>query len=563
MDNFVQRSALEIRIKGLEQRIASFTSGTAYQKLKDELNSANHAIQSLHDEILASEKRHRAAIKKWIEVNEDVHNEKTKALKEKDAQISKLKERIVQLEEELDAEKKLKRQALEEKYAVQVELQEEKDKMAGLLAKLNKNSKNSSLPSSSDPNHTKIANTREKTGRKPGGQPGHKGHCREWHQPTEPVIQIPPREEYLDPTQFKPTGRMIKKQLVSAEMVLHVQEFETPEYRNLKTGQRVHAEFPGGLVNDVTYDGSVKALVYMLNNCCNVSIALTSQFIKEASNGALTLSDGFINSLNRQFSKLTEEERLEAFKSLASADVFHIDFTFGRCNGKTTTVAVTCDDKGHVLYQAKEAKGDKGVKGTPAEFNRGTCVSDHDPSLVKLGSQHQDCLHHGQRYSQSSIENEPHLTWNKKMKEVIRGISRYRNSMKLGEDELDPDVVARLRQAYAEAIEIGRKEYEDIPPTHYYRDGYNLWKRMSENPEEYLLTLKDKNVPPDNDICERYARKYKRKCKQVMAFRSDKVHSEFCDGLSVLESLKNQGKNLIRSLTEIFNRPSARANVPD
>ena len=108
MDNFVQRSALEIRIKGLEQRIASFTSGTAYQKLKDELNSANHAIQSLHDEILASEKRHRAAIKKWIEVNEDVHNEKTKALKEKDAQISKLKERIVQLEEELDAEKKLK-----------------------------------------------------------------------------------------------------------------------------------------------------------------------------------------------------------------------------------------------------------------------------------------------------------------------------------------------------------------------------------------------------------------------------------------------------------------------
>ena len=60
------------------------------------------------------------------------------------------------------------------------------------------------------------------------------------------------------------------------------------------------------------------------------------------------------------------------------------------------------------------------------------------------------------------------------MKEVIRGISRYRNSMKLGEDELDPDVVARLRQAYAEAIEIGRKEYEDIPPTHYFRDGYNL-----------------------------------------------------------------------------------------
>ena len=562
MENFVQRSALEIRIKGLEQRIASLTSGSAYQKIINELKAANHTIQILHDELAAAEKSHRNTIKKWMEVNEDVHNEKEKALKEKDAQICRLEAQILQLKEELAVEKEAKKQALKEKYEAQVALQEEKEKMAGLLAKMNRNSKNSSLPSSTDPNHAKIVNTREKTGRKPGGQPGHEGHCREWQPATEPVIWISPRKEFLDPTQFKPTGRLIKKQLVSAEMVIHVQEFETPEYRNLKTGQRVHAEFPGGLVNEVTYDGSVKALAYMLNNGCNVSVGLTSQFIREASNGALTLSGGFINSLNQQFSRLTEEERLEAFKSLASADVFHIDFTFGRCSGKTTTVAITCDDKGHVLYQAKEAKGDKGVKGTPAEFNQGTCVSDHEPALVKLGSKHQDCLHHCQRYCQSSVENEPQLTWSKMMKAVIQETSHYRHSMELGE-ELDPSVVQRLREAFAEAIETGRREYEDTPPSQYFRDGYNLWKRMSENPEEYLLTLTDRNVPPDNDICERYARKYKRKCKQVMGFRSDRVHSEFCDGLSVMEALKNQDKNLLQSMTKIFNRTAVPVSVAD
>ena len=148
------------------------------------------------------------------------------------------------------------------------------------------------------------------------------------------------------------------------------------------------------------------------------------------------------------------------------------------------------------------------------------------------------------------------------MKAVIQETSHYRHSMELGE-ELDPSVVQRLREAFAEAIETGRREYEDTPPSHYFRDGYNLWKRMSENPEEYLLTLTDRNVPPDNDICERYARKYKRKCKHVMGFRSDRVHSEFCDGLSVMESLKNQDKNLLQSMTKIFNRTAVPFSVAD
>jgi transposase len=47
-----------------------------------------------------------------------------------------------------------------------------------LEARLNQNSSNSSRPPSSDPPHAPAAPKKPPTGRKPGGQPGHKGHHR-------------------------------------------------------------------------------------------------------------------------------------------------------------------------------------------------------------------------------------------------------------------------------------------------------------------------------------------------------------------------------------------------
>ncbi len=53
---------------------------------------------------------------------------------------------------------------------------------------------------------------------------------------------------------------------VSVRVVTGVVEYVTSEYRDKKTGQRVYAEFPEGLKEDVTYNSSVKAQAYMINN---------------------------------------------------------------------------------------------------------------------------------------------------------------------------------------------------------------------------------------------------------------------------------------------------------
>lgn len=78
-------------------------------------------------------------------------------------------------------------------------------------------------------------------------------------------------------------------------------------------------------------------------------------------------------------------------------------------------------------------------------------------------------------------------------------------------------------------------------------------ERMEESPEEYVLFLRDPGVPPTNNTAERYGRKFKRKAHQVMSFRSQLGVDRFCDGLTITESIKEQGGNLFDGVMERFN----------
>ena len=78
-------------------------------------------------------------------------------------------------------------------------------------------------------------------------------------------------------------------------------------------------------------------------------------------------------------------------------------------------------------------------------------------------------------------------------------------------------------------------------------------ERMEESPEEYVLFLRDPGVPPTNNTAERYGRKFKRKAHQVMSFRSQLGADRFCDGLTITESIKEQGGNLFDGVMERFN----------
>jgi hypothetical protein len=437
------------------------------------------------------------------EVHEDLEKENARDSAKKDREIEKLKEELA-AEKAAHAETKNKlRDELEEKYQVMTELEEEKEKNKKLKAQINRDYENSSIPSSLKMNRKKISNNREKTGKKPGGQPGYKGYGKKL--PPTKTVDIAPPDEYINNPDYKATEEPIKKQMVNIYLCVDVTEYSTPGFRNTKTGQRVHAEFPEGVVNDVNYGGSVKSFAFLLNNYCNVSIDKVRGFLSELTGGKLQISKGMISGLSKEFSQRTEVEQKKSFLDLLLSPVMNTDFTNSKLNGKNVQVAI-CATPETAMYFAREHKGHKGVEGTLLEDYQGIAVHDHDKTFYNYGADHQECLVHVLRYLKSSMENEPSLNWNKRMRELIH----YRKN--LNPDEFpEENKVVGFEEEYLNILETAKDEYEYEPPSKYYREGFNLYKRLKEYMDNHLLFLHDIRVPTDNNLSERLARVIKRK----------------------------------------------------
>jgi hypothetical protein len=491
-----------------------------------------------------------------------VQKEHAKEIAEKDRKINALEKKLLEKQQEFDAEHKKHMDAVKELYQVKTLLEEEQGRNQQLKAQINRDHENSSLSSSSKPNHKKIVNNREKTGRKPGGQPNHEGHVRRLREPTKTIV-IPPPPEYVDNPKYRPTGRIIRKQMVGLRIEVTVDEYATPEFIHVPTGQRVHAEFPEGMVNEVSYAGSVKALAFMLNNYYNVPVDKTSDFISEITKGELSISHGMISGLSREFALKTEAEQKKAFADILLSPVMNTDFTTAKVNGKKMNVLV-CTDGKIVLYFAREKKGFKGIAGSPIEHYQFILAHDHDLTFYHYGGNHQECLVHILRYLLDSIQNEPHLSWNGQMRELIREMIHFRKHLD-PEDGRDPDKIAPEKveefiRRYDEILKAAKAEYEYEPPSDYYKDGFNLYKRLDKYKENHLLFLHDRRVPYSNSISERLLRIYKRKEHQVMTFRSFCGLEHFCHAMGAIASLREQGKNLFESTVTIFDMPTGNVN---
>lgn len=550
---------LKFELHNVKAELESYKNGNAMRKLRVSYNGIiiglRARIRELEREVAKAQNETISSRKAWSDIFDDLDKEHKKELAEKDREIKALKERVLEALRQRDAALDKARDKQAEIYRIGTELEEEKGKNQKLTAQVNKDFENSSIPSSMQGlGRKKIPNSREKTDRKPGGQPGHKGHCIKKLEATESHMLPDPEEFVSNPERYYPTGKTVSRQKIGLKIEVSVVEYTARVFRDRETGSRVHAEFPEGYTSTVNYDSSIKSFAFLLTNECNVSGSKIKRLISELSGEKINISEATINGLCEEFSSKTEPEKKDSLSRIMTSPVINTDFTNANVNGSSKHVLIMASpSQNAAMFIAREHKGHKGIIGTPLESYMGITVHDHATEFYKYGLGHQECMQHNCRYIIGSKENEPELEWGKQMHKLVQEMLHYRNG--LGEDEqLDENMVAGFEKRYDEILELGENEYLDNPPTEYYREGYNLCKRLKEYKESELLFLHDKRVPANNSLAERLARIFKRKQKQMMVFRSDNNFEYTCESLGILYTIKFEDANLYERVSDIFSR---------
>ena len=552
--SFERVTTLEYRLKAAQAQINAFISGEKYVQMQQEFLRAlrTEERRRKEEEIARSHSETIAVRNQWFAVFDEMEKEHAREVAALKKKIKQLEQRLLNAEQQRDTALNKVTEQRRHIYEVETALENEKGLNLKLRAQINRDYENSSIPSSKTIRHKKISNSREKSDRKPGAQPGHPGHGRKKQIPTTEPILLPPPREVLEDPDFKKTSKTIVKQLVNVRTILEVTEYHADVYYNSKTGERIHAEFPAGVVNEVNYGGSVKAFLFLLNNDCCTSIDKSRKFLSDLTDGRLNISKGMINKLSREFAAKTDRERKSMFADLLLSPVMHTDCTNAKENGKNAYVFVCAAPNGKAMYFASRKKGHEGVKGTPVEDYQGILVHDHEKTFFHYGTDHQECLAHVLRYLKDSIENEADRTWNKEMRSLIQEMIHYRNCLP---QEAEPytEKVSGFEERYRAILQKAKEEYEYVPASEYYKDGYNLYLRMEEYMSNHLLFLHDHRVPATNNESERLLRQYKRKQQQAVTFRGFESIEYLCQSMSMLIQIRqNEGTNLFNRVSQIF-----------
>ncbi len=537
------RTELEVKydiLRGENYRLLKkldyYESGKAFEMLQrrhdQELRSLEYKLQ-----------RSKAAYALLSENNQKNVNE-----------IGRLRDVIAEKDSELDGLVKQYEGMLDEYKNLIDELEkkikEMEGKMKKMSAQLNRDYTNSSIPSSKEENHKKIANSRVRSGKKPGAQCGHKPSYRKMMEPTEPIVHLVPDEVAENPEEWEMLETKRVHQVIDTRMTVTCVQFEAHAYKNRKTNKIIYSAFPANVVNEVNYGEGIKALCCLMTTYCNVSVRKTQELIRSLTDRKLNISVGAIANLPKELKRKTAEDRAEIIKLLMGSSCLHSDATSIRINGEKWNIYVTANNT-NVIYTLSKVKGIEGIKATPLKDYLNIVIHDHDKSYYSEEfsfSGHQECLAHLLRYLQNSIDNEPEYTWNAKMKRHLQLIiHRYKSG------DLQEDVKEQLIQTYDEILQIAESEYAEHPATKYYREGFNLAKRLKEYRNETLaFIMSESEMEYENNLSERLLRACKRKSHAVISFRSaDSVYA-YCDVMSLIKTAEQKNENIYLLLKNGF-----------
>jgi len=417
-----------------------------------------------------------------------------------------------------------------------------------LKAIINKDSSNSSKPPSSDA-FKKIFNSREKSGRKPGGQAGHPGRIPVLYENPEHIIDHK-RERCSCGGTVVYGEEYQAKQIV--ELGIRAKVTEHRSYTGVcgRCNATVKNDMP--LQDTITYGETVKACVALLSSEGLVSISRIKTMLCEITGGALDLSEGTIAKWNQELSGKLAPFIQKIKEKLLVQPVLRKDETGIRVANRLQWLHVLSNEV-YTLYFSHKKRGNEADKemGILPEYS-GVLVHDHLKGLYHFTCGHAECNAHILRYLKSAVETNK-CVWAVAM---IAFLIDAHNTVKAHKAKniaaLEEAVVAEYRARYDEILEQGRLEFFRGGKKDYNSEDMKLLRRLKEYKSEHLRFLTDFQVPFDNNLAERDLRMIKSKTKVSGCFRGNEGGTVFATIKSYTSTLRKNSRNIFNGLKDAF-----------
>ena len=412
-----------------------------------------------------------------------------------------------------------------------------------------KDSQNSNLPPSSNRFVRPPKSLRQKSGKKPGGQPGHRGHhLRQVETPDEVLLHPVERcESCQHDLREHPAEIPERRQVMDLPVKrLWVTEHRVEEKQCPVCSHLTRAPFPAAVSAPAQYGTSIQSVATYLVEGQSVPYARASQLLRELL--GVQLSAGSIASFVTTCHQQLPEVETELKAALVKARVLNQDET-GLRVGKAGWWVHVCATERLTHYAAHRSRGRKALDaiGIAPQF-RGTSVHDGLKSYQGYPFTQALCnVHHLRELT--FVEEVLKQAWARKMKDLLLDMkAEVERAKAAGQQELDVLVLARLLRRYEEILSEGYTANPAAPPPEKRTRGRpkqsparNLLDRLSQGKWAVLRFLHDFAVPFDNNLAERDLRMIKVQQKVSGCFRTEEGVAMFCRIRSYLSTLRKQG----------------------
>jgi len=439
------------------------------------------------------------------------------------------------------------------------------DRNAVLEGQLKANSSNSHFPSSRDlstPKRNAANNSREKSGRKPGGQEGHKGHTLDFTENPKHMVQLIPKQCSCGHcfNGEEEIFRVERRQEFDIPMpIVEVTEYQAITTSCPKCGKNNKADFPERIVAPVQYGPNIQTLAVDFHANNFVPYQRSADFIHEWC--GIKISAGTLRNFIKSAGVKSQPIVKDIKHGVILSNVAHFDETGSRnCgirewNHVASTIALTYYF--HHARRGQEAMEAMGI----LPFFLGVAVHDYWKAYYAfLTMSHSQCCAHLLRDSQG-VHDIFGFAWARKMKQLLKDGKILVNSAKLeGQTELPAEKLTEYKKQYDQIILDAKTEMPPPPEPIPGKRGrvakgkaHCLVDRFENSSDEILRFMNDFDVPFDNNLAERDIRMDKLKQKVSGGFRSDQGAKDFCDLRSIISTARKQLLGGMRTIRDLIS----------